>query len=361
METESKKTKLDYSIVDDAERVEIVNKIIEENKDKTLNNKYLETLADYLVYNMSKEERKERNILTDNRMVTVNKRETSYQGLVSKFENGEDGLYNLITNDKNILLTPKTSITKEDIEEIKPLQDLRAAMEIVEQEEKKAVGKKRFLLKKQLIQMRQDQYSIKNDFKQPMYSMNTIKNYLKSEFSENISMDSNQEPVSDGILSLFDPKHVSAILCNYSLLKEQCWGKFSNDLYFLMEDFDKLLSKTLNENLIYKKIVEYKIKGKQNLDIQKLLEKEFDKTYSIEYLSCLWRNKIPKLLAEQAKEDYIIWYYSNQEYGKWKKCSRCGQIKLAHNRFFSKNSTSKDGYYSICKECRNAKNKKKGE
>ena len=40
-------------------------------------------------------------------MVTVNKRETSYQGLVSKFENGEDGIYNLIINDKNVLLTPK--------------------------------------------------------------------------------------------------------------------------------------------------------------------------------------------------------------------------------------------------------------
>ena len=60
------------------------------------------------------------------------------------------------------------------------------------------------------------------------------------------------------------------------------------------------------------------------------------------YLSSLWRNKIPKLLAEQAKEDYLIWYYTYQEYGKWKKCSKCGQIKLAHNRFFSKNNTSKD-------------------
>ena len=40
---------------------------------------------------------------------------------------------------------------------------------------------------------------------------------------------------------------------------------------------------------------------------------------------------------------------------KFKKCSRCGQMKPAHNRFFSKNSTSKDGWYSICKCCRNKK------
>jgi len=40
-------------------------------------------------------------------MVTINRRETSFEGLVSKFETGEDGIYNMIINDKNVLLTPK--------------------------------------------------------------------------------------------------------------------------------------------------------------------------------------------------------------------------------------------------------------
>jgi hypothetical protein len=64
---------------------------------------YLERLADYLVLCMEKQEKKERKILTDNRMATVNKRETSFEGLVGQLENGEDGIYNLIRNDKNIL------------------------------------------------------------------------------------------------------------------------------------------------------------------------------------------------------------------------------------------------------------------
>jgi hypothetical protein len=67
---------------------------------------------------MEKQERKERNILTDNRMTTVNKRETSYEGLVSQFENGEDGIYGIMTEDKNQIFQPKVSITKEDLEEI---------------------------------------------------------------------------------------------------------------------------------------------------------------------------------------------------------------------------------------------------
>ena len=77
----------------------MVEKILEENPNP--NDKYLEILADYLVLAMEKQERKARKILTENRIATVNKRETSFEGLVSQFENGEDGIYNLVTEDKN--------------------------------------------------------------------------------------------------------------------------------------------------------------------------------------------------------------------------------------------------------------------
>ena len=50
---------------------------------------------------MEKQEKKEKNILTENRLVTINKRETSFEGLVSQFENGEDGIYSIMTEDKN--------------------------------------------------------------------------------------------------------------------------------------------------------------------------------------------------------------------------------------------------------------------
>jgi len=93
--------KLDYSIDSPEERNEIVKKILEENPEP--NEKYLEVLADYLILCMEKQERKERKILTENRMMTVNKRETSFEGLISQFENGEDGIYNLITDNKNII------------------------------------------------------------------------------------------------------------------------------------------------------------------------------------------------------------------------------------------------------------------
>ena len=74
-----------------------------------------------------------------------------------------------------------------------------------------------------------------------------------------------------------------------------------------MQDLDNLVERTLKDEYpLYYKLLIYKIDGKSNADIQILLEQEFGLTYTVEYLSSLWRNKIPKLLAEKAKEDYLV-------------------------------------------------------
>ena len=358
-EKESKSSiKLDYTIQSPEERSSYVQNIIENTPPGQFNEKYVEILADYIIFAMDKKERKERNILTENRMVTVNKRETSYQGLAEKFENGEDGVSNLIHEDKNTILTPKVSITEKDVAEIQPLQDLKEAIEIVKQQEKAATGKRKFLLKKQIIEMCQQQYVIKNEYKPPIYGSNTIRSFIKANLVDDIFINSNNEPQNNGMISFFNPKHISALLCNYSALKEEAYGNFVNDGYYLMEDLDKLIETTLKDNYpLYYDLLIYKIDGRQNAEIQLLIEGKYGIKHSIEYISSLWRNKIPKVLAEQAKKDYLIWYYTNIEYGKWKKCSKCGEIKLAHSYFFSINKTSKDGFYSICKACRNQKNK----
>lgn len=352
---ESQYRKLDYTIQDPIQRANFVEELLKEHSNEDITEQYIEILANYIIFAMDKQEKKEKMILTDNRMITVNKRETSFQGLAEKFENGEDGIHNLIREDKNMLLTPKVAITQKDIEEIKPLQQLREAIELVKAQEAKATGKRRFLLKKQLIEMCQDQYVIKTEFKPPMKTSNVIKSFTHADLGEKITINADGEPESDGLISFFNYKHISALLCNYSALKEDSWGKFESDAYYLMEDLDNLIEKTLKEKYpLYYDLLIYKIDGKSNAEIQEIIEHDYNIRHTVEYISALWRNKIPKLLAEQEKKDYLNWYYTEVEYGHWKRCSRCGEYKLANNKFFSKNKTAKDGYYSICKECRNS-------
>ena len=308
---------------------------------------------------MEKQERKERKILTDNRMMTVNKRECSFEGLVSQLENGEDGIYNLITDNKNQIFQPKVTITKKDLDEIQPLRQLREAINVWEAKLKVTEGKDAFVIKKALIEMRKDQYVIKNAYRRPIVPNKlTRSTHVITLPDETSSFDEEGYPIPKGV-SLLNPVVCSAILCNYSRLKEDSFDRFEGDLYYLMLAFDEIADKALKEYPLYEKIVECKVDGLQNTQIQEILQMEFGIKHSLEYISSLWRKKIPKLIASAAEDQYLDWYYLNEEKGKYKRCSRCGQIKLAHNKYFSKNKTSRDGFYSICKKCRNNKNKTK--
>lgn len=351
--------KMDYKLKTAEERVEKVKEIIANTPSERLTQKYLEKLSDYIVIPIERQERKENHIITDNHNITVTKREMSFEGLVGRLENGEDGIYNMIANDKNIIFQPKVSITPQDLEEIPELKKLHEAILKVEEQLKTARGKTAYKLRKQLIEMRKDQYVIKGSYKKPIYSMNLIKSASKIDLSEKVKEDKDNGTVSsNGLINFFNEKHISALLCNYSKLKEDSWDKFNNDMKWMMMDLDVLVDNALKEKYpLYYDIVIYKIDGKQNAEIQQLLYEKHGIKHSVGYISCLWRNKIPKLIAEQAQKDWLIWHYTFEDYGKWKRCSRCGQIKLAHNYYFSKNKTSRDGYYSICKECRNKKNK----
>lgn len=352
--------KMDFSLETPEERRQKVEEIIAHTPEERLTPRYLEKLSDYILMAVTKEEKKDKKLLTDNRMVTINKRETSFEGLTEKLENGEDGIYNMIANNKNIIFAPKVTITEKDIEEVPGLKELREAIKEIEEQAKMATGRKAFLLKKQIIEMRQDQYVLKNAYRKPIYCTNLIKSARKVDLSENITVDAEGKVHSDGLINFFDEKHVSALLCNYSKLKEDSWESLSSDIHWMMIDFDNLTDNALKDKYpLYYDLMVYKIDGKTNQEIQELLYEKHGIKHSVEYISSLWRNKIPKLIVEQAENEWLIWHYTFEEKGHWKRCSRCGQIKLGHNHFFSKNKTSKDGWYSICKECRNSASKKK--
>lgn len=356
--------KLDYKLKDADARAALVSKIVAATPQHQLTNRYLEILGDYMMGALTKEERRSKLYLTDNRQITINRRETSFEGLAAKFENGEDGIYNLIVNDKNIIFAQKDPITEKDIEEVPGLKRLREDIAQIEEAYKAASGRSKYLLKKQLIEMQRDQYVLRNAFRQPIYVTPTVGGANKIDLSEKRYIDEKGEPQSTGLISFFNPAHISALLTYYTALEVETNGHFQDDFYYLLQDFKKLLSTALKGEPLYYDLVQLKLENKTNIEIQKVLQEKYGILHTVEYLSALYRNKIPKMIAAAAEDEFLVWHYTHVEPGEWKVCSHCGQKKLKHNHFFSKNNTSKDGYYSWCKACRRQmyeeKKKKKG-
>lgn len=354
-EQEENQPMLDYSLPN-SERSALVQKIIDSSPPQKLTPKFLDILAEYITQ-PTKDEKRNKYLLTSNRKVTIDKHEMSYEGLVSKFENGEDGIYNLMTEDnKNVIFTPKISITQNDIETIPGLKELREAIKQIELKLKTATKNKKALLK-QLIEMRKDQYILKSSYQKPITFMKAVNSFHSIKIEEYIYLDEDGVPqVKTNSISLLNSDHVSALLCNYDKLKADTYGKLQSDAYYLLMDLENLIDETLKEDHpILFDILVAKIDKKTNEEIKKQINLKYNTSYSAEYISSLWRKKIPNLLAMRAQNNYLIWYYTFIEKGNWKRCSKCKTIKLAHNRFFSKNNTSKDHFYSICKECRNKK------
>ena len=119
---------------------------------------------------------------------------------------------------------------------------------------------------KQLIEMRQDQYVIKNAFRQPIYYSNATHAFNTMRFDEHIEVRPDGTIKDSSLLSFFNPKHLSALLCNYAKLKEDWYGKFYTDGYFLMEDLDRLIENTLRDKYpLYYDLMIFKIDRKTNV------------------------------------------------------------------------------------------------
>lgn len=358
---------LDYNLKTTEERIAFVEQLIAETPPRELNNRYLSYLSDYILFVYDKDQTKKEKknadggILTRNRQATINKRETSFEGLTATLENGEDGIYNLMLNDKNQLLDRKAKITQEDIDTIPHMREYYETIQHCEERLKKAKGRDKYTLKKQIIETWQSMYIMRSSYYGIPMQTGSTKNQIKSiahmQIPENITLDENDWPISDSPISLLNPECVSILLCYYSQLKEESMDDFQSDMRFMLMDLENLTTEALEEKYPeFYDLVIWKIDGKTNDEIQELMKQKYDIEHNGTYYSKIWRNKIPQLIANEAKKQFLVWYFTNVECGEWKKCSKCGEIKLAHNMFFAKNST-KDGWYSQCKDCKNGRSK----
>lgn len=107
-------------------------------------------------------------------------------------------------------------------------------------------------------------------------------------------------------------------------------------------------------------ILDLKIGKKRNQEIADFVNKKHGKSYTANYISTIFRQKIiPKINEAVTFHSKIIENLSFPE--NFKKCSGCGKVLLIDAENFVRKARSKDGFASKCKNCDRADRQRRKE
>lgn len=101
---------------------------------------------------------------------------------------------------------------------------------------------------------------------------------------------------------------------------------------------------------IQKEILNLKVNGFKNQEIAEKVNAKFGSSYSSNYISTIFRQKIIKQINEAAKyHRHILENIFFPE--EFKKCICCGKVLLRDPKNFVRKSRAKDGFVNKCKRC----------
>ena len=165
--------------------------------------------------------------------------------------------------------------------------------------------------------------------------------------------------VSKNHILFSDIETYAGLIKNYANLKFEFKDRFNSDMWAILYDFENILfnsSLSVEEKFVVNMI----LNDYSQREILLEYEKEFGKTMS-GYSVSNWINRvIPNKLLNTYLDSVDEWLYTYKIKGKYKKCSKCGEVKLISNdRYFGKDARSRDGFQSMCKKCDNYRKKAK--
>ena len=104
---------------------------------------------------------------------------------------------------------------------------------------------------------------------------------------------------------------------------------------------------------IQREILDLKLQKVKNVDIAIEINKKWKKTYTPNYISTIFRQRIiPKINEAAAYHEKIVGNLFFEE--EFKTCTGCGRTLLRDPDNFTRKTRSKDGFTSRCKKCEKA-------
>ena len=152
-------------------------------------------------------------------------------------------------------------------------------------------------------------------------------------------------------------EHVYNLILNYEEIAAAAEDDVSfNGILKTLAFYENMASLTPCQ----KRVIELKKKGLKNREIADIVNKEFGKAYTVNYISTIFRQKVIKKINESAKLHLEI--IENLPFPEnFKRCSCCGKSLLKDPRNFIRKTRTSDGYAARCKICDKKVSKKNGK
>lgn len=161
-------------------------------------------------------------------------------------------------------------------------------------------------------------------------------------------------------LDFRNPEHVGEMLDVFFELEDAAIdADLESNLPALMRTLDFYVRQAdLTE--VQREILDLKLKKVKNADIASAINRKWGKTYTTNYISTIFRQRIiPKINEAAAYHEKIVGSLFFEE--EFKTCSVCGRTLLRDTENFTRKTRSPDGFTARCKKCEKESRKKHKE
>lgn len=391
-------TKLCYDNNLVSERTELTSEIICENIEDIVSSwetmstaTQLEFLASYILFapELKEQIKKEKQISLEGQKKTYRRKDNlSIEDLHTNPAFDENRLSEI---KRSLYTKPKPQICRVKDADVPGLCELWEVIDAldhvlkvntgkeVDEKVKKMSSLETYRLRHMLIELRREQYVIKDMFKpvickngspippKPHYTFEADTGYVRGDnraqheyvaykVSHQLcdvealsSFNWEYVEVSENTFCLTNPLHIYALLSEYSYYKQSCWDDLNSELRTLIMTVEEIIDQMDWEKTRWH-ILMRKIDKVTNDEIVKELRELYGISYNVNYISTIWKNEICADISAHAQLMEDKWKYKDDE-SRWKICRECGEKLLKDNRFFVKKCNSKDGLASRCKKC----------
>lgn len=412
---------LDYNLYSNVDRANQVSNLFSENNGSAANNyeaNYdspsvqadLEKIANFILY--GKDPKTDKNFC-QTKEIQIEQAHSAYQR--KKAESLDALLEDPLTNEtqfkpvqRNCYKKVKPTISRNPdgpdakIPGMRDLWDIidPLAAKVKELKEKQELGLEFYKKNHLLIQLRQEQFALKDAYVEPLrakfsfsstvpfvYTSDTgyVKDFYtdwcykswradhyRKHFGETWYANEQEElaeqlrngidgwewvEVSKNYIDFTNPTHVYWFLEFYGELKQLTYEQLNSDLKYLIWELEDYIDQAdLSEARRY--ILIRKIDKTTNEYIREELQEKFGLNYSDNYISTIYTKMICGQIAKTAQLARDAWEARNDP-SKFKVCSTCGKTLLRDIRNFTQKQNSRDGLAARCKICDREKRKEK--